>query len=196
MYLWWSLCTLYSLACQVNDRRCLMSLFLCLCNDFQALINSCLLILHGRSGPRSVSDCNRFYTELFSWAGPLHSCRMRLWMHACGLIDFCCLTSTAARRPIRDKWERGDRRVKPRNRRQPGRPRLPWTAARTTGCYGSVRPASRSDYSTTQLLCRTVTMTMSVASLLGNNCSRRSPTLSHTQLTHPAPPPCSWSLLG
>ena len=50
------------------------------------------------------------------------------------LIDFCCLTSTEARRPIRDgdEWEKGDRRVKPRNRRQPGRPRLPWTAARTT----------------------------------------------------------------
>ena len=48
----------------------------------------------------------------------------------------CCLTSTEARRPIRDgdEWEKGDRRVKPRNRRQPGRPRLPWTAARTTEC--------------------------------------------------------------
>ena len=33
-----------------------------------------------------------------------------------------------------------DRRVKPRNGRQPGRPRLPWTAAGTTGCLGSVRP--------------------------------------------------------
>ena len=48
------------------------------------------------------------------------------------------LTSTEARRPIRDgdEWEKEDRRVKPRNRRQPGRPRLPWTAARTvtTGC--------------------------------------------------------------
>ena len=41
-----------------------------------------------------------------------------------------------ARRPIRDgdEWEKKDRRVKPRNRRQPGRPRLLWTAARTTGC--------------------------------------------------------------
>ena len=38
------------------------------------------------------------------------------------------------RRPVRDgdEWEKGDRRAKPRNRRQPGRPRLPWTAARTT----------------------------------------------------------------
>ena len=73
----------------------------------------------------------------------------------------CCLTSTEARRPIRDgdEREKWDRRVKPRNRRQPGRPRLPWTAARTTGCYGSVRPALRSDHSTMQLLsqliCRT-----------------------------------------
>ena len=48
--------------------------------------------------------------------------------------EFCCLTSTEARRPIRDgdEWEKGDRRVKPPNRRQPGRPRLPSTAARTT----------------------------------------------------------------
>ena len=29
----------------------------------------------------------------------------------------CCLTSTEARRPVRDgnEWEKGDRRVKPRN---------------------------------------------------------------------------------
>ena len=85
----------------------------------------------------------------------------------------CCLT-TEARRPIRDgdEWEKGDRRVKPRNRRQPGRPRLPWTAARTK-CYGSVRPALHSDHHTmqllSQLLCRTVTKTMSVALPLGNN---------------------------
>ena len=43
-----------------------------------------------------------------------------------------------ARRPVRkgggDEWEKKDRRVKPRNRRHPGRPRLPRTAARTTGC--------------------------------------------------------------
>ena len=66
----------------------------------------------------------------------------------------CCLTFTEARWPVRDgdEWEKGDRRVKPRNRRQPGRPRLPRTAARTTGCYGSVRPALRNDLSTTQLL--------------------------------------------
>ena len=52
-------------------------------------------------------------------------------------LSFCCLTSTEARRPIRlgDKWEKGDRRVKPRNiRRPPRRPRLPWTAARKTEC--------------------------------------------------------------
>ena len=81
-------------------------------------------------------------------------------------VSFCCLMSTEARWPIRDgdKWEKGDRRVKPRNRRQPGRPRLPWTAARTTGCYGSVRLELRSDHHTTQLLsqllCGTVTKTI------------------------------------
>ena len=66
-------------------------------------------------------------------------------------------------RPIRggDKWEKGDSRVKPWNRWQPRRPRLLWTATRTTGCYGSVRQALHSDHRTTQLLsqllCRTVT---------------------------------------
>ena len=56
----------------------------------------------------------------------------------CKNNDFCCLTSTEAKRPIRDEdeWENGDRRVKPRNRRQPRRPRLPWTAARTTEVSG------------------------------------------------------------
>ena len=47
-----------------------------------------------------------------------------------------CLKSTEASRPNKDGDERenGERRVKPRNWRQPGRPRLPWTAARTTDC--------------------------------------------------------------
>ena len=51
-------------------------------------------------------------------------------------VSFCCLTSTEARKPIRngDEWENGDRRVKRRNGPQSGRPRLPWTAARTTEC--------------------------------------------------------------
>ena len=31
-----------------------------------------------------------------------------------------------------DEWEKGERSVKPRDRHQPRRPRLPWTAARTT----------------------------------------------------------------
>ena len=62
---------------------------------------------------------------------------------------------------------KGDRRLKPRNRCQPGRPRLPRTAASTIRCWDSVHPALCSDHSTTQLpsqlLCRTVTKTMSVA---------------------------------
>ena len=55
--------------------------------------------------------------------------------------NICCLTSTEASRPIRDgdEWEKGDRRVKPRNRRQPGRPRLPWTAATMLRQLVSVR---------------------------------------------------------
>ena len=47
-----------------------------------------------------------------------------------GWVKFCRSTSMEARRPIRD----GDRRVKPQNRRQPGRLRLLWTAARKTEC--------------------------------------------------------------
>ena len=39
MYLWWSLCTLYLLACQVTYFRRLRSL-LCLCDVFRAQINS------------------------------------------------------------------------------------------------------------------------------------------------------------
>ena len=60
-----------------------------------------------------------------------------------------CLTSTEASRPNRDgdEWEQGDRRVKPRNRRQPGRPTLPWTAARITAvsvrhCAATTAPRS------------------------------------------------------
>ena len=45
-------------------------------------------------------------------------------------INFCL---TEACRPV--GWEKWERRVKPRNRRQRGRPvRLPWTAARATNC--------------------------------------------------------------
>ena len=108
-----------------------------------------------------------------------------------------CLTSTEASRPIRDgdEWEKGDRRVKPQNEHQPRRPRLPWTAARTTKCSGSVCLASHGDHRTTQLLfqllCGTVTETMSVAPPLGNNWSKKK-----VWLSSPAPPPCSWSLLG
>ena len=57
MYVWQSLCTLYFLACLASYRRQLGSLLLCLCDAFWATINSCVLILHERSGPRSVSDC-------------------------------------------------------------------------------------------------------------------------------------------
>ena len=71
--------------------------------------------------------------------------------------------------------------MKLRHRRHSGRPRLLWTAARTTKCYGSIRPALPCNYRTTlllsQLLCGTVTKTMSVAPPLGNNWSERNPTL-------------------
>ena len=46
--------------------------------------------------------------------------------YASPYVRFCCLTSTEARRPIgmRTSGEKGDRRVKPRNRRQPRSPSL------------------------------------------------------------------------
>ena len=82
-----------------------------------------------------------------------------------------------------NKWEKGDRRVKPQ------RPRLPWTAARTTKCYGSVRPALHSKLLHHAIAVPTamqnrVTRTMSVAPPLGNNWSKRSPNLA--QLHCPA----------
>ena len=56
MYLWWSLGTLYLLACQVSYHR---SLLLRLCDVFQALINS-LVCWFGRKlcGPHSVLSWN------------------------------------------------------------------------------------------------------------------------------------------
>ena len=83
-----------------------------------------------------ISDCafefkSAMYINVISWEvlctfGERESDRERL----------CCLTSTEESRRIRggDEWEKGDRRAKLQNRCQPRRPRLPWTAARTTGC--------------------------------------------------------------
>ena len=57
MYPWWSLCTLYLHACQVSYRRRLRSLLLYLCYVFRSAdYLPCQLILHERSGLRSVSD--------------------------------------------------------------------------------------------------------------------------------------------
>ena len=74
-----------------------------------------------------------------------------------------------------DEWELGDRRVKPQNRRQPGRPKLPWTAARTTGmlirqCPSGIaqRPPHHATVVPTAMQNR-VTKTMSIAPQLGNN---------------------------
>ena len=40
MYLWWSLCILHLLACQVSYRRRFRTLVLCLCDVFRAPVNS------------------------------------------------------------------------------------------------------------------------------------------------------------
>ena len=75
----------------------------------------------------------------------------------------CCLTSTEARRPIRDGdgWEKGDGRVKPRHRRPSGRPRLPSSGI-------AQRPPHHAIAVPTAMQNR-VTKTMSVAPPLGNN---------------------------
>ena len=127
---------------------------------------------------------------------------------------FCCLTSTEARRPIRDgdEWERGDRRVKPQNRCQPGRPVLPWTPRQNHRmlwqCPSSI--AQCHTIAVPTAMQNRVTMTMSVAPLLGNNWNRRSPTLSLWPNTtsllllssglasswESSSPPSSWSRLA
>ena len=117
-------------------------------------------------------------------------CTLQLVRHRGEREINCCLTSTEARRPIRDGDEggKGERRVKPQNSRQPGRPRLPYTAARTTKCYGSASPALCSNYRTTQLLsqllCRTESQRQCPSSAVGKQAKE-------FQLSSPAPPPCS-----
>jgi len=116
------------------------------------------------------------------------------------LIEFCCLTSTEARRPIRDgdEWECGTEEwnletgANPENQSCRGPP--PEQQDGTKGCYGSVRPALRSDHSDhnttqllSQLLCGTVKKTMSVAPPLGNNWSKRNQTLSLSIVQHHLP---------
>ena len=93
-----------------------------------------------------------------------------------------------------DEWEKWDIRVKPQNRRQPGRPRPPWTATRTTKCYGSVCPALRSNHRTTQLLsqllCRTESQRQCPWLRRWETTEAKEVQLS-LSLSSPAPPPCS-----
>ena len=56
MYLRWSLCTLYLLACQAWVTVGDMGLCCYLCDVLWVIIHPCSLILHRRSGPRSKSD--------------------------------------------------------------------------------------------------------------------------------------------
>ena len=93
-------------------------------------------------------------------------------------VSFCCLTSTEARRPIRDgdEWEKGDRRV---------------TAARTTElrqCLSGIaqRPPHHA-IAVPNAVQNRVTKTMSVAPPLGNNGSKK----MSNSLSSPASPPCS-----
>ena len=59
MYLWWSLCPLYFLAYQLRVTVGDSDLCCCVCVTSIERYNElpCVLILHERSGPRSVSDC-------------------------------------------------------------------------------------------------------------------------------------------
>ena len=83
-----------------------------------------------------------------------------------------CLLGTGARRM-------GDERVKAQSQAPTRKTKMPWPAARTTKCYGSVRFAIAQ-----QLVYHAVTVptavrnriTMSVAPLLGGNWCKRSPT--------------------
>ena len=84
-HLWWSLCTLHLLTCQVRVRRQLRSLLLCLCDVFQALISSLVCWFCMRSGLRSVSDYIRTLVErpILKWAlstsrWQLQRCSLRL----------------------------------------------------------------------------------------------------------------------
>ena len=88
----------------------------------------------------------------------------------------------------RGRVGKGDRRVKPQNRRQPRIPRLPWTAARTTGCAirnvntsGIAQRPPHHAIAVPTAMQNRVTETMSVAPPLGNDWNKRSPTLSLAQ---------------
>ena len=91
--------------------------------------------------------------------------------------DFCCLTSTEARRPIRDgdEWEKGgDRRVKPRNRRQPGKTEAAVDRRQNNKMlrqcpYGIAQRAQHHAIAVPTAMQYRVTKTTSVAPPLGNN---------------------------
>ena len=70
MYLWWSLCTLYLLACLVKGTVVDSGLCCCVCvTSFQRYYLPCVLISHELSCPRSVSDC-RTSVNSFTGVGP------------------------------------------------------------------------------------------------------------------------------
>ena len=102
----------------------------------------------------------------------------------------CCLTSTEARWLIRD----GDRVGRGRQSERLDRGNRP----KKTGETVDRRQNNGSDLCTAQLLfqllCWTVTKTMSVAPLLMNILDNSKQKTSN--LFSPAPPPYSWSLLG
>ena len=82
-YLWWSLCTLYLLECQVRVRRQLRSLLLCLCDLFWALISSLVCWFCMRSGLRSDYIWMLVERPILKWAlstsqWQLQRCSLRL----------------------------------------------------------------------------------------------------------------------
>ena len=83
-------------------------------------------------------------------------------------------------------------RVKARPRAQHGRPRRPRTAARTMEVLRRCPLAIAQQLVYYAIAVSTaVTKTMSVAPLLSNNLKQK-----RSSFHSPAPPPCSWSLLG
>ena len=103
------------------------------------------------------------------------------------LTDFCCLTSMEARRPIwdGDEWESGTEEwnletgVNPEDRAAVDRHQNNRTLRQCPS--GIAQWLQHHAIAVPTAMQSRVTMTMSVAPLLGNNRSRRSPTLSIAQ---------------
>ena len=79
---------------------------------------SCRIDIKNKGGEKkNGKDRNNMQTWRGEWTEQLTGSSTRM-------NEYCCLTSTGAGRPVRDgdEWGKRERRVKTRDRRQPGRP--------------------------------------------------------------------------